>query len=151
MPDYTHFALVDTVSGMIEQAGSTTASIADVNADWDLGADIIAVETETLLDNPRDYYGTVSIDNGQPVVGVSPREDMTPTLSGAALDADGADTVVVSGLPNPCSVSVSGPLSGSASFTDTTLTLTVAREGVYTLTFTSEPVYRPWSCTVEAS
>jgi hypothetical protein len=79
------------------------------------------------------------------------RDVMAPAVSTTAIAADGVAEAVVSGLPDPCTVTVSGPLSATATVDGGELVFSAAAAGTYRLTFSREPTHRPWSTNIVAS
>jgi hypothetical protein len=76
---------------------------------------------------------------------------------GAAIDtttiaADGTAAATITGLPMPCTVTVSGALSaGPLTVTDGTVVLTCDHPGDLILNVTAEPAWLPYTVTVHAS
>jgi hypothetical protein len=73
---------------------------------------------------------------------VVPRAEMALTVSADTFPADGTTACVISGLPDPCTVEISGsftvpptPVTGGA------ITLTTSQPGVLTIRVTADPHY----------
>jgi len=79
------------------------------------------------------------------------RAAMAPEISAASFAADGVAECVISGLPDPCMVTVRGAVSaGPVEVTGGSLTLTSTAAGEIRISVTADPAWKPWRGTVEA-
>jgi hypothetical protein len=82
---------------------------------------------------------------------VVPRQTMTPAVSAATIAADGIAASVITGLPDPCTVTVSGVLAaGPSVVTGGSVTLTSDQPGDITIAVAAAPAWLPWSTVVHA-
>lgn len=88
---------------------------------------------------PANVFDTYYVTGGV----LTQRSAFTATVTPTTIDADGADAAVFSSLPDPCTVTVTGPASSTATVTGGTLSFTCTTEGTYFLTFSKEPSYMP--------
>jgi hypothetical protein len=76
---------------------------------------------------------------------------MTPTVSKTTLTADGTDAVTISGLPDPCTVAITGAISVAATtVTGGSITLTSNTVGAIRVRVTADPQYLAWSTDLNA-
>jgi hypothetical protein len=74
------------------------------------------------------------------------------TVSAPVIAADGEDQCVLSGLPDPCTITVRGAVqAGPQEVTGGSLTLTSTAIGAITISVTADPVYKPWETTIHAT
>jgi hypothetical protein len=79
------------------------------------------------------------------------RQTMTPSLDHATIAADGVAVATITGLPDPCSVSITGVLAvAPTTVTGGTISLTANAVGDLNIMVTAAPAYLPWSTTVHA-
>jgi hypothetical protein len=80
------------------------------------------------------------------------RPAIAVTVSADTIAADGVDECVLSGLPDPCIVTVRGVVSaGPLEVTGGSLTLTSTALGPITISITADPVWRPWDGVINAA
>jgi len=86
--------------------------------------------------------------NGQVVA----RDAMAVEVSPPSFAADGVAECALSGLPAPCTVSLTGAVSaGSLEVTGGSLTLTSTALGAIQIRITANPVWKPWEGTIHAT
>jgi hypothetical protein len=79
------------------------------------------------------------------------RATMTPAISAATFPADGIAQCVISGLPAPCRVRITGAVqAGPIEAAGGTLTLTSTQPGAIRVSVTADPVYKTWETTIHA-
>lgn len=94
---------------------------------------------------PPDHYRVI---NGE----VVERPAIPVAISAPSFAADGLAECVLSGLPDPCTVTVRGAVSaGPLEVTGGSLTLTSTTPGAITVVITADPVWKPWEGTVHAT
>ena len=82
---------------------------------------------------------------------VVPRMAMVPSLSTQEIVADGVEACIVSGLPDPCTVSTTGSVTlPPTEVTGGSLTITATVPGTIHLRVTAEPTHLPWEVTIHA-
>ena len=80
-----------------------------------------------------------------------PRMAMAPSLSTQAVVADGEDACVISGLPDPCTVSITGSVAlPPTEVAGGSLAITATVPGSIHLRVTAEPTHLPWETTLHA-
>lgn len=93
---------------------------------------------------PPDAY---RVEAGQ----VVRRAVMAPSLSAAAIAADGVAACVIAGLPDPCLVTITGAVqAGPVQVDGGTLTLTSTQPGAITVVVRADPTFAPWQATIHA-
>jgi hypothetical protein len=102
---------------------------------------------------PSDHPAAVNplayrIVNGEPVE----RASMTPAISTATFAADGLAQCVISDLPDPCRVTITGAVrAGPVQVAGGTLTLTSTQPGAIRVAVTADPTHKPWEVTIHAA
>lgn len=139
MTDFVHFR-VD--SGEI--VGMGTAPEAYVAAQKQPDCDVLVVEGKS------DYRAThyVADPGGTPTL--TPLQAMGASASAITVPADGVTAITVSGLPDPVSLQVTGPVPAAAEVTGGSVDLTFDEPGAYTLRFTRVS-YLPFTVTIDAT
>ena len=80
------------------------------------------------------------------------RATMTPTVSAATIAADGIATATITGLPDPCVVSIAGAVTaGPVQVTGGALTLASTQPGEIRIAVRADPTHKPWETTVHAA
>lgn len=67
------------------------------------------------------------------------RDINAASLDVTEIDADGVDTATISGIPNPSTVTVTGPIESEQTVTDGTLEVTTNTTGEYKIKISSFP------------
>ena len=81
-----------------------------------------------------------------------PRMAMAPNLSAQEIMADGEDACVISGLPDPCTVSITGSVAlPPTAVVGGSVTITATVPGSIHLRVTAEPTHLPWEVTLHAA
>ncbi|HWK45137.1 MAG TPA: hypothetical protein VNT30_10465 [Stellaceae bacterium] len=128
------YAVYDPATGRIVQMGLCPPEMVSLQAR--AGLDVITVPDGTVFNDVTHYV----------VAGaVTPRPSLT--LDKTAIAANGTDTAILSGLPNPCTVFVDGT---SQTVTDGVLELSATMAESWTLAVDRFP-YLPFKATVVAS
>ena len=112
---------------------------------WPLGY----LEIPTMPINVQTWLPTHYVDVGtSTVVQCKP---MTASVPKTTIAADANDTVTLTGLPSPCSVSITGTITaGPLDVPDGELALTSNVPGDFLVSVTAPPVWLPWSVTIHA-
>jgi len=77
---------------------------------------------------------------------------MAVEISAASFVADGVAECVLSGLPDPCTVTLTGAVSaGPLDVVGGSLTLTSTTPGVIQIRITADPVWKPWEGAIHAT
>lgn len=102
---------------------------------------------------PNDHPATSEPMAFRIVAGaVVERAEMTPAVSAATFTADGLAQCVISGLPDPCRVAITGAVrAGPVEVTGGTLTLTSTQPGAIRVAVTADPTHKPWEVTIHAA
>ena len=80
-----------------------------------------------------------------------PRAAMAPAISQATFAADGEDTCVVSGLPDPCVVAIRGAITvPRTAVSGGSVTITATVPGDVVLRVTADPTYLAWETILHA-
>lgn len=105
------------------------------------------LEISSNPDNAFDYMKLNYVHNGAVVA----RQSISPTVSKTQITSDGIDSTTISGLPDPCTVSISGPVSvAPTSVTGGSITITCNAPGAITVSVEADPTYVSWSTTINA-
>ena len=140
----THFVIAGA-DGAILQQTRTTLEWDEVLAAWVLPEGQALVRTEGPLDGPPDHYRVVD----EKVVA---RAVMAPSVSATSIAADGEDACVIAGLPDPCTVVVSGAVStGPLEVAGGELVLTSTVPGAIHVQVTAGVQWRPWEVSIDAA
>jgi len=84
--------------------------------------------------------------------GIVERDGMDVALSATTIAADGVAECVLSGLPDPCTVTITGAvLAGPLTITGGSLTLTSTTPGAIAIRVTADPAWKPWEATIHAT
>jgi len=139
----TLFVVADAAGTILYQA-STVLSWEDVVAHWSVPAGAQAVQVDAWV---QDRMAWRVVDGA-----VVERAAMSPVVSTTAIAADGVVEAVISGLPDPCRVMIDGPAPiGPTIVEGGTLTITASQPGAWRVRVEADPVYQPWSVTIDAS
>ncbi len=77
---------------------------------------------------------------------------MAPSMTATAIVADGNDAATISGLPDPCRVTIRGVVQwGPDVITGGALILTSTVAGPISITVEADPDFAPWSAAVDAT
>lgn len=137
------FVVADAVGVVLYQA-STVLAWTDVLVHWHLPAGQQAVQVADWLAEPAHWR----VVDGALVE----RATMEPAVSATAIAADNVAEAVISGLPDPCTVRVAGPVpAGPLLVAGGTLTLTASQAGAYRVRVTADPTHAPWEVTIDAA
>jgi hypothetical protein len=80
------------------------------------------------------------------------RNAMTPYVSSTTIPSDGVTNATISGLPIPCTVSISGPASVDPTVIDDgDIDFNADTPGDYIITVSAPPSFLDWSVTVHAT
>ena len=107
-------------AGRLTQYGSVIESILDLQAKAEKG------EFLTVGDGDIDNHW---VQDGKIVA----RPNLGHTLSARTVTADGADPVILAGVPAGATIEILGPISASGESTGEDITLTFALPGHYTI------------------
>lgn len=137
------FVIADAAGAILQQC-ATGMSLEDVLATWDLSGGRQAVLVAEWVQDQTHWR---VVDGA-----VVERAAMAPAVSAAAIAADGVAEAVISGLPDPCTVQVTGPAPvGPLEVTGGSLTLTATLPGAYRVRVSADPTHKPWDVTIHAS
>lgn len=79
------------------------------------------------------------------------RATIAATVSAETIAADGVAECVITGLPDPCSVTISGAVQAEpAVVAGGTLTLTSTQAGDIRVGVTADPTHKPWETVINA-
>lgn len=138
----TYFVVARASDGLILYQGQSTQTLSEVQAAWPLDGKV-AVEIPAPLEQ-QDHWRVV---DGACV----PRTMVDAVVSASAIDADSVDETVISGLPDPCEVSISGAVTAPWTTVEGgAITLTSSTAGEIRVAVRAEPTHRPWSTTIHA-
>lgn len=80
------------------------------------------------------------------------RDVMAPSVSATSIAADGEDACVIAGLPDPCTVAISGAVTaGPVDVVGGELVLTSTVPGAIHVRVTAGVQWRPWEVTIDAA
>ena len=80
------------------------------------------------------------------------RATMTPALSKTEIVADGEDECVITGLPDPCTVTVRGAMqAGPVTVEGGELVITSTEPGEIRIRVEAKPAYLPWEGVIHAT
>jgi hypothetical protein len=140
------FAICDALGG-VRGAGSCAAETLGYQVPLIPGGSIAVVGAGThdaILANIGGYR----LLNGVVVA----RDAMALAVSSTTITADGVDEATITGLPDPCSVTISGAVSwGPGDVTGGSLTLTATTPGAINVTVASEPQYSSETVVIHAT
>jgi hypothetical protein len=96
---------------------------------------------------------TLALDHYRVVDGQVVERPAPPVeISAPSFAADGVAECVLSGLPDPCTVTLTGAVSaGPLEVTGGSLTLTSTTPGAIAIRITADPVWKPWEATIHAT
>lgn len=139
----TLFVVADAAGTILYQA-STVLSWEDVLAHWSVPAGAQAVQVDAWV---QDRMAWRVVDGA-----LAERAAMSLAVSTAAIAADGVEAAEISGLPDPCRVMIDGPMPiGPTTVTGGTLSITASLPGAWRVRVEADPVYQPWSVTINAT
>jgi len=73
-------------------------------------------------------------------------------VSAPVITADGDDECMLSGLPDPCTVTITGVVSaGPLEVTGGSLTITTTTHSAIQISIAATPVWKPWEGTIHAT
>jgi hypothetical protein len=112
------------------------------------GPDAVGVPDEFSL-IPGIYDGAEYwVDGGEAVA----RLTMAVAVSADTIAADGVAECVLSGLPDPCTVTVRGAVTaGPVEVTGGSLTITSTALGAISVSINADPVWKPWGGVINAA
>ena len=141
----TFFVTADLASGEILQQSTDSRPWQDTLATWSVTEEHGLVVIPQLLPGRLDHYRVV---DGQ----VVERPEMPVVVSAPSFAANGEAECVLSGLPDPCTVTVRGVVSaGPVEVVGGSLTLTSTAPGSIHIEITAHPVWKPWETTLHAT
>lgn len=80
------------------------------------------------------------------------RDAIAATVSAETIAADGSAECTISGLPDPCRVTITGAVqAGPVEVAGGTLTLTSTQPGAIRVAVTADPTHKPWEVTIHAA
>lgn len=80
------------------------------------------------------------------------RAAIAAVVSGETIAADGIAECLITGLPNPCSVTIAGAAEvAPAEVAGGTLALTSTQPGAITIRVTADPTHKPWETVIHAA
>jgi hypothetical protein len=80
------------------------------------------------------------------------RDEMTPIVSTETIAADGSAQCVITGLPEPCRVTITGAVqAGPVEVSGGTLTLTSTQPGAIRVAVTADPACKAWEVIIHAA
>jgi hypothetical protein len=140
----TLFVTASTTSGVILQQASDTRPWVETLDTWPVadGCELVVIPAQ--LTARLDYYRVV---DGH----VVERPGMPVDLSTTSIAADGAAECVLSGLPDPCTVTITGAVhAGALEVTGGSLIITSTAPGAITISVAANPVWKPWEGVIDA-
>lgn len=136
-----YFAIYDPGTGAILYTAQSTADEGWIAANWPSEDQAV-----TMLSAPIDQR-THWVDGGA----VTPRAAMTAALSKASIAADGVDEAVLSDLPDPCLLEISGAVTwGPGEVTGGSAVITSTAPGRILLRVTAGAGFLAWEGAVDA-
>jgi len=141
-----HFVYADTTSGEITNLCASDQEAAVILATWPprAGKELVFCAPGAIPE-PPDHYRVV---DGAIVA----RAVMEVAVSSPTIAADGADTCILSGLPDPCEVTIGGVVSaGPVEVTGGELTLASTTPGKIRVQVRADPLWRAWEAVVDAA
>ena len=82
---------------------------------------------------------------------ITPRAEMAPTISATSIEADGIEECEISGLPDPCEVSITGATNWEGTLTGGTLILTATQPGDIAVQAVAAPEYLVFRTVIHAT
>lgn len=141
-----NFYLIHDATGLITQTGQCDpASYKIMPGYLPAGTSLLALsaapaDANTFIEQNYVHDGTVT-----------PKQTMAPAVSAGAITANGTAEATITGLPNPCVVTIAGVVpSGPTQVTDGEVILTSNQPGDLIVNVTAEPSWVPWSTTIDA-
>lgn len=129
-------------SGLITQTGCCSGPTAEEVQSWPVAPDAILI-VDQYIERIQDWRVVDGV--------LVERTTMAPTVSATTITADGTDACVITGLPTPCVVAVSGVFTAPpTAVTDGMVTLTATAPGTLTIRVTADPAYKAWETTIHA-
>lgn len=95
-----------------------------------------------------NWKGTHYVAGNPPALAARPA--MTPNISATSVQANGADAITITDLPDPATVAVTGPHSASGEVTGGTLELSFDAPGDYLVHIEAFP-HLPYEVTIHAT
>jgi hypothetical protein len=140
-----YFVVYDAATGALGYQASTTMSAEMAVLHWPRGEAQDLALIEGPLVQPLRHY---RVSEGK----VVERSDPAITFSVPSFAADGVAECVLSGLPDPCTVTITGAVSaGPLEVTGGSLTITSTTPGAITISITANPVWKPWEGVINAT
>lgn len=137
------FVLIYDATGAIVGQGFTSVAVAA--EDWPVAPGHTALVVPGAVQQAEtDCY----VAAGQ----VLPRAVMTPTISAPTIAADGLAECVITGLPDTCTVTITGAVTaGPVEVPGGSLTLTSTQPGEIKISVRADPFYKVWGTTIDAA
>lgn len=141
----TVFVTYDTATGRPLQINSCSDNLFTELPDPDAGQGRIVIDSHP--DDAIAYLQAHYIVSGE----LTARATITPTVSASSFAADGTTTVTISGLPDPCRVTISGVLwAGPTDVTGGLIDISSDVAGDLTVSVSAEPAWLSWSTILHA-
>jgi UDP-glucose 6-dehydrogenase len=97
--------------------------------------------------NAKAFMDTSYVQSGS----IAAKQTISAVVSASTITADGTAEAVISGLPNPCTVVVSGPVAaGPEIVNDGSVVLSCDTPGSIVVSVAADPAYMSWSGTIYA-
>ena len=131
--------------GAIQNLCRSTLPPEWVLAHWALppGGGIVVLPAP--LDGPAEHYRVTDS-------ALLLRDVMAPSVSATSIAADGEDACAIAGLPDPCTVAISGAVTaGPVEVVGGELVLTSTAPGAIHVRVTAGVQWRPWEVTIDAA
>lgn len=136
--------LFHTAAGVITQVGACDDASYAVQTP-PAGSSILELATP-----PADAFVYIAgnfVNNGT----VAARGAIAAAVSAATITADGTTVASITGLPDPCTVSLTGVQTVAPTVvTGGTIEITANAPGTIAVSVTADPAYLPWSTTIDA-
>jgi hypothetical protein len=139
-----HIIIADASTGEIRFQVQTNIPLESRPAESFASPGCVAVETIGEAQEPDSWR----VVDGELV----PRTVMAPSVSKASILPNGEDVCAISGLPDPCIVTIAGAVTaGPVEITGGVLELTSTHAGAIEIEVRAGLVYSPWRTTINAT
>lgn len=139
------FVTASMANGVIQQQAQDSRPWPVTLATWPVPEGHELVVIPAPLPQRLDHYRVVEGE-------VVERPDMPVVVSSPRFAADGEASCVLSGLPDPCTVTIAGAASaGPLEVTGGSLTLTSTTPGAIHVQVAAHPAWKPWETTLHAT
>lgn len=141
----SHFVVAEIATGLIRQACFASRPWPEVQAEWTPPEGCQLLQLPEALTPPLHHWRVA----GGTVV---PRAVMPVLVSTPGIAADGDNECALTGLPDPCTVTITGAVSaGPMDITGGSLILTSTAPGAIIIAITADPIWKPWESTIHAT